>query len=38
MTAKSTITNELIATPVGSASGSFYFRFSANGNLDMENL
>lgn len=30
--------NELIATLVGSASGSFYFHFSANGNLDVENI
>lgn len=33
-----TAANELIATPVGSVSGGFYFRFSANGNLDEENL
>ena len=38
MTAESTTTNELIATTVGSASGSFHFRFSGNGNLDVENL
>lgn len=31
-------TNELIATPVGSTSGAFYFHFSVSGNMDVENL
>ena len=38
MTTESALLNELIATPVGSASGSFHFHFSANGNMDAENL